>query len=96
MFWNRKELPKSSNDVLPPKEKPIELNPGTCECGHTRCVHYEGRGRCKAGYPPKTEDNPSDEWRFCACQIFIRDDDEDDDPEPETPTPSELADLYKR
>ena len=47
------------------------LTPGTCECEHIRSVHRKGKYRCCVQYPPHTEDNDSDVWTSCACEIFI-------------------------
>ena len=74
----------------------LPLKPGTCECGHARCHHIGGKGKCGAAWPPKTTHNDSDEWRYCACHIFILDDDDDGDNDPETPTPSELERLFSK
>lgn len=84
--------------MITPKPKPAPLpaevlKPGICECGHDRCIHVGGKGRC-------TAEHPSDkEWprgAHCAFQLFILDDDDDDEGEPETPTPSELEKLYQK
>ena len=73
------------------------LKPGRCECQHNRCAHIHGKGKCHAGFPPKSERNGSEEWRYCVCQIFIPvDDDNDDEEEPETPSPSELERLWQK
>lgn len=79
-----------------PEPKPEIPKPGNCECGHLRCTHFNGRGRCASQYPPDAENA---EWRGCACQIFILDDDDDDsddEPEPITPSTDELERMYKQ
>ena len=70
------------------------LKPGGCECGHARCSHKKGKGKCCAAHPP---DEESAEWSDCSCQIFILDDDDDDgdDPEPETPADPSVEELNK-
>lgn len=75
------------------KEIPEQLKPGNCECGHGRCSHRRGGGRCSGQFPP---DKETPEWTICTCQIYIRDSDNDGSPEPETPTPSELEKLYRQ
>lgn len=87
MSWfNRKS---AENSDPPPKISPEPLTPGKCECGHARCNHIGGNGKCMATEP---------EWEagdVCACQLYIRDDDADDgDAEPE-PTDPEVAELEK-
>ncbi len=77
-FWNR------------PKEI---LKPGLCECGHSRCVHKKGKGRCKGEFAP---DNDTPFWTDCSCVVYIKDDDDDgyDGYQP-TPSPAELEKLYE-
>lgn len=70
------------------------LTAGTCECDHGRCFHAGGKGKCGVGYEPKSEDNPSDRWTYCACQCFVLDDDDDRDGEPETPSPEALERMF--
>jgi hypothetical protein len=76
-----------------PKQQDEVLRPGNCECGHIRCCHRKGVGRCNVEYPVY------DGWPYggnCACDIYIRAKDNDPYVEPETPTPSELEKLYNR
>lgn len=69
------------------------LRPGDCECGHSRCVHERGIGRCGVQYHP---DGECDAWTICACQIYIRDNDSDDGDDDPTPTPAELERMYQQ
>lgn len=75
--------------------RPSELTPGCCECGHMRCCHSGGAGKCAVGYPPSAEwPNGSQ----CACAVFIFDpdaDDDDEDGDTPTPSPEELERLYR-
>jgi len=81
MFWWSK-----------PKEP---LKPGICECGHARCLHKKGTGRCNKNWGPS--DKHLGYLSVCACEIYIpKKDDNDDDPQPDTPSPSELEALYQR
>jgi hypothetical protein len=71
----------------PGPEPTTPLTPGTCECGHFRCSHDGGSGRCGVGYPP------DEKWTFgamCACKIFIPDPDGDGEDDDETPSPQDL------
>lgn len=76
--------------------KPAEpLKPGICECGHERCCHERGIGRCTVGYPA---DNEWPDGAQCACKVYIFDpdaDDGDDDGLP-APSPDELESLYSK
>ena len=73
------------------------LEPDDCMCGHMRCSHTKGIGRCHGYFTP---DEETKEWTRCACQIFITDggrgDDDEDDPEPDIPTAEDLHKLYNR
>ena len=86
-MWWKKDTPPSVS----------ALTPGECECGHSRCCHKDGKGRCGVGYAPNSEDNETNHWLQCACQIFILDDDNDDDDEsdPVNPEIDELEKIYK-
>jgi hypothetical protein len=80
------------------KAEPDEpLKPGTCQCGHERCHHMEGKGKCSVAY---RHDSDGIRWG-CACQIYIpRRDKGYVDPPPSSPSPSgeveELERLMKR
>jgi len=81
MWWNKRE-----------SEPEVEMTAGDCECGHSRCCHENGKGRCHVHYPADKE------WpngAQCACQVFIRDDDYEDDDTPETPIDPEVAELER-
>ncbi len=72
------------------------LKPGVCECDHLRCCHEKGKGACRVGFEPRSEENPSNEWTECACQIFILDEDHDDgDDQPNIPIDPEVAELQR-
>lgn len=80
MWWSRKKPVPT-----PP------LAPGECECGHIRCAHEKGRGRCVVYFDGEYLGKP--QRMKCGCQIFILDDRDDDDDDPEdapTPSPEEL------
>lgn len=66
------------------------LKPGECECGHNRCSHKNGKGRCKGIRQYETY------WANCSCQIYIpkKDDGGDDDTVP-APTPAELEKMFQ-
>jgi hypothetical protein len=87
-WFNRDERPSTAVPAVP-------LKPGTCECEHSRCCHERGTGQCHVQYEPHTEDNKTDKWSCCACQIFILDDDNGNDDTPEVPVDPELAELEK-
>lgn len=82
--------------VLIAKLKPADpLAPGDCECGHLRCTHDSGKGRCRGSFPPSDQFK---EWTGCSCQVFIQDDEDDDDSDDETPdvpTDPEVAELER-
>lgn len=84
-FWDKFRKPAQP-------AQPEYLRPGTCECGHDRCSHVDGKGKCCAGFPA---DKEWPDGADCACQIFIRDDDDGPDGAPEAPSPTELEKLYK-
>jgi len=91
VYWITPKPPVHPAPVVVAAPEP-PLKPGFCECGHLRCLHVGGKGKCVKNYPP------SEKWpngASCGCQIFILDDD-DDEEEPETPSPSELEELYKK
>lgn len=44
------------------------ISPGTCECGHIRCVHDDGEGKCHISYGV-SEKFPNSS--SCACKLFI-------------------------
>jgi len=74
------------------------LKPGVCECGHRRCNHVAGKGKCSCAIC-KPDDKHTEYWGLCACQTFILDkeeDDDDDEEEPETPSPEELERMYQK
>lgn len=87
--------------VPEPEPEPEPLAPGLCECGHVRCAHIDGKGKCNVSYP---HDEQWPNGAKCACQIYIfdpdaddDDDDDDDEDNPEnqpTPDPSELEPLW--
>ena len=61
------------------------LKPGECECGHPRCIHVGGLGKCMAQFPPDPERQyDKDEWLGCTCQIYIPRWDDGGDPPPES------------
>lgn len=86
MFWNKNS-----------ESAPVEpLKPGICECGHLRCCHINGIGRCTLAWPAN-EKWPS--GSHCACTVYIFDPGEDDDKgdeDPETPSPEQLERLYEK
>jgi hypothetical protein len=84
--------PKPPRPIIMQEPEP-PLRPGTCECDHERCCHIDGKGKCKAEFPPDKE------WprgAYCACEIFILDKDNGSDGTPQTPSPSELEELWKK
>lgn len=93
VYWLTPKPPAPPAPVIEQTPEP-PLKPGKCECGHLRCSHVGGKGRCTMAWPP------SEKWPTgsrCSCQTFILDkDDGDDEEEPETPSPSELEELYKK
>ena len=88
MSWWRK-------DAEPNPVPPTPLVPGECECGHARCYHTDGIGKCRVGYEPNTEENKTSEWILCACQVFIRDDDDDDDDDNNSPADPDVKELER-
>jgi hypothetical protein len=83
--------PRGPQIAAPPQPP---LKPGGCECGHLRCSHDEGRGRCRGSWPP---DEKNKDWTGCSCVLYIYDPDEDDD-DPDSapcPSPEELERMYK-
>ena len=72
--------------------KDERLIPGDCECGHERCSHVKGKGRCMAQYPPDSE---CKEWSECACQLYIREDEGEDENESPTPSPEQLEESFQ-
>jgi hypothetical protein len=80
--------------VLPAPIPESPLKPGKCECGHLRCSHIGGKGKCTLAWPP------SEKWlngSICSCQVFIPKKDNDNrEEEPETPSPEELERLYQK
>jgi hypothetical protein len=80
--------------VSPKSSAPAALTPGDCECGHMRCCHADGRGKCAVAYPPG--EDGFKESTVCACRIYIFDPDggDDDSEEDPTPSPADLEKLY--
>jgi hypothetical protein len=72
------------------------LTHGICVCGHFRCVHTDGKGKCHAGLAPHSEYNPTDAWLYCICQIFIEKRDDHSNRQTESLSPEELEKLYRR
>jgi hypothetical protein len=93
VYWLTPKPPVPPPPVIVQAPEP-PIMPGICECGHIRCLHVGGKGKCAKSYPP------SDKWptgAICACQMFIKNNDDDDgEDEPETPSPEELERLYQK
>ena len=89
MTWWKKEEP-----ITP---KPEFLKPGECECGHSRCLHTEGRYKCQVAIYTDDYGRPllKEQWGMCACQIYIPDDDDDGDSGPPDPVDPEVAELQR-
>jgi hypothetical protein len=72
----------------------------TCQCGHERCYHEHGKGRCHVDMTDEASDedkarNPHGYW-ICACQAYIPDRGGDDDNgKPGTPVDPEVEELNK-
>lgn len=71
---------------------PTVLEPEECQCGHDRCHHTQGIGKCHVDV---TEEGDKQSY-VCACQVFIKKRNGGDDDPPVTPSPEELEKLYRR
>ncbi len=77
--------------------KPLsEVDPEDCKCGHDRCWHTKGIGKCQYALKVSMTEKQTHTF-YCSCQIFVKDGGwREPSNSPEAPTPEELETLYRR